>query len=480
VSVILVVQGLATALPLPDASVDAVVTDPPYGLEFMGREWDTFRTGDGFRRSRNKADAERDSAFGRASRTSPEYVAGTAFQDWCETWASECLRVLKPGGHLLAFGGTRTWHRLVCAIEDAGFEIRDSVADLTGYDAPGLIWGYGSGFPKSLNVAKAIASGGGRPEDIRRLAMGDDYEPSGRGRVNYDHGGGSVMNGATEPVDLPESAQAWAGWGTALKPGWEPIAVGRKPLIGTVAANVLEHGTGALNVNGCRVAVTDPEYSRNASGDRGHDQNRSRSMEFGMTAGSASDIGRWPPNVLLGEDAAAELDRQTGVLTSGANPARRGSDKLRNAYGEFAGQAECTPHRGADSGGASRFFPVFRYEAKAGAAERPRLPDGTAWPTVKPVALMQWLVRLVTPPGGTVLDLFAGTGTTGQACTVEGFNAILVDKDPQALALAAVRLARPVQPLMFAVADHRPAPAPPRPRPAPDEQGSLFDGLEAP
>src|SRR5690606_20181016 len=165
-----------------------------------------------------------------------------AFQEWCEQWAAECLRVLKPGGHMLAFGGSRTWHRLASAVEDAGFEVRDSIA-----------WLYGSGFPKSLNVAKAIATGGGRPEDIRRAAMGEGYEPSGRGRVNYDHGGGSVMNGTATDLTLTPDAERWQGWGTALKPAFEPIVVARKPLAGTVAANVREHGTGALNIDACRV-----------------------------------------------------------------------------------------------------------------------------------------------------------------------------------------------------------------------------------
>jgi DNA modification methylase/transcriptional regulator with XRE-family HTH domain len=584
---VVILRGDAASLPLPDASVDAVVTDPPYGLEFMGREWDTFRTGDGFRRSRNEADAGRENVFGRTSRTSPEYltgkpsaarirervdgrtnpvegksvtrtpeayVAGSAFQAWCETWAAECLRVLKPGGHLLAFGGTRTWHRLACAVEDAGFEIRESVADLTGIDGPGLLWMQGSGFPKSLDVSKAIdkrrdwsalpvfqamirdaraALGITQSEAARRtgiIAPGTSLGGGGfmwfetgmrtptagqyaalKLALNLDDScdlafeaaerevlseavtsrqGGSwaeqVNSGMfqvgdrTVQVTAPatDDAARWFGWGTALKPAWEPIVVGRKPLAGTVAANVLEHGTGALNIDGCRVG----EGGYDTPGDRGHENARSRQMDFGMTAGKAHDAGRWPPNVLLGEEAAAELDRQSGTLTSGANPARRSSDKFRDAYGEFPGQAECTVRRGADSGGASRFFPVFRYEAKAGAAERPRLPDGTAWPTVKPVPLMQWLVRLVTPPGGKVLDLFCGTGTTGEACTIEGFDAILLDRDPQALALTRVRLAKPVQPLMFSAPDpgeRARALGVPKPPPVPEGQGSLFDGLEA-
>lgn len=238
--------------------------------------------------------------------------------------------------------------------------------------------------------------------------------------------------------------------GTALKPAWEPVVVARKPLAGTVATNVLEHGTGALNIDGCRVSPGTP-----VSGGGGWAAHRveetsgwDRPYVNGVSKTEPHDAGRWPPNVLLGEDAAAELDRQSGVLTSGKlMPHHADNGKAAGTLGAFAGASGRESY--GDSGGASRFFPVFRYEAKADAYERPRLPDGTQWPTVKPVPLMQWLVRLVTPPGGKVLDLFCGTGTTGEACTIEGFDCILLDRDPQALALTRVRLAKPVQPSLF-------------------------------
>lgn len=446
-------------------SVDAVVCDPPYGLEFMGREWDG---ADGFRRSLNAADAGRDSVFGRTSRTSPEYktgkpsgarirkaseadqssgrahnettslvsrnapeayVAGRVFQEWCEAWASQCLRVLKPGGFLLAFGGTRTWHRLVCGIEDAGFEIRGSTADLTGREAPGLLWVYSQGMPKNLDASRAV--------DMHLCPL--------PGRHYMRQVPAAPRAGDHVCAETEEGAR-WRGWGTSDKPSWEPVAVARKPLGGTLGANLVTYGTGALNIDGCRVTTgDDPGRTRNTAlgvmNDDGWQPQRQES--------AGNDAGRWPPNVLLCEEAAAELDRQSGVLTSGANPTRRGSDKFRDAYGEFAGQAECTAHRGTDTGGASRFFPVFRYEAKAGQAERPRLADGTAWPTVKPLDLMRWLVRLVTPPGGKVLDLFAGTGTTGEACVIEGFPCVLVDKDPVAVELIMTRLRKPIQPDLF-------------------------------
>ena len=390
---------------LPDASVDAVVTDPPYGLEFMGKEWDApwadsgvnadagFRGGGlnqtkglpsftgstnpkcltckGTRRGRRDGTAKVAVCLcpdgGRFPNT--RAVEMRAFQDWCAAWAAECLRVLKPGGHMLAFGGSRTWHRLAAAVEDAGFEIRDSIA-----------WLYGSGFPKSLNVSKAIATGGGRPEDIRRAAMGDDYAPSGRGRVNYDHGGGSTMNGSVKDFPLTPDAERWQGWGTALKPAFEPIVVARKPLAGTVAANVLAHGTGALHVDACRTQVDGPE-SRNAPD------------------------GRWPTNVVLDESQAGELD---------VGPERR-----------------------------SRFFPTFHYEAKAPKRERVTV-GGVQHPTVKPLALMQWLVRLVAPRGAIILDPFAGSGTTLVAAIAEGMMPIGIEREEEYLPLIRQRLTKDI------------------------------------
>lgn len=416
---------------LPDESVHAVVTDPPYGLEFMGKGWDApwqesgINTDAGMSATGYADGGDRLPRPTFTSSTNPNCVNcggkqrgrrdGTAivavctcedprfpntravemraFQQWCEAWARECLRVLKPGGHMLAFGGSRTWHRLASAVEDAGFEIRDSIA-----------WLYGSGFPKSLNVEKAI-----------------------------------------ERIDQHEALD-WRGWGTALKPAFEPIVVARKPLVGTVAANVLAFGTGALNVDGCRVGTDDvltgsgspPLKYAGANHRPFHDTAKSRGV-------NQHPAGRWPANVVLDDSQAAELDRQSGKLTSGANPARRGTDKFRDAYGDFKGQEECTPARGADTGGASRFFPTFRYEAKAPASERPRV-DGVAHPTVKPLALMQFLVRLVTPPGGVVLEPFAGSGTTLEAALAEGFACIGVEREADYLPLIMTRITKPVTP----------------------------------
>ena len=400
------------------ASVDAVVTDPPYGLGFMGKEWDSGKafverkpakrnTFDHVGGNHNPVDSA------DAART--RRVEAQKFGRWCEQWAAECLRVLKPGGHLLAFGGTRTWHRLTCAIEDAGFEVRDSAADLTGYDSPGLMWVYGSGFPKSLNVPRAID---------RAMAPGE----------------------ADPPVS--EEGVPWAGWGSALKPGWEPIVVARKPLAGTVAQNVLAHGTGALNVDGCRVGT---ETRTNNAGGSSSLQRVSRVAQgyrptVTTSRGEPSEvIGRWPPNVVLGPEAAVELDRQSGYMEGGNRPARRGGI----GYGSGALGTDDGVAIRYDPGGASRFFPVFQYSAKAPGDERPRLPDGTAHPTVKPVPLKRWLVRLVTPPGGLVCDPFAGSGTTGEACIIEGFPCVLIEKEPTSVELIRTRLRKDIQPDMF-------------------------------
>jgi len=321
------------------------------------------------------------------------------------------------------------------AVRLAGFEMRDT-----------LQWLYGTGFPKSLDVSKAIDSGGGRPEDIRRMQMGDSYEPSGRGRVNYDHGGGSAMNGTVKAhAPKSEAARQWSGWGTALKPAYEPIILARKPLRGTVAANVQAHGTGAINVDGCRIeargrpaVVIDPKASANGSVYAGR-QRAGTGFDGGSRALGTTDLGRWPANVLLDEDAAAVLDAQSGELASPATYTRS-----KRAEGEWlhAKPAGSVQLGHGDSGGASRFF----YTAKASASERGAGLQATnggranVHPTVKPVALMRWLVRLVTPPGGIVLDPFTGSGTTGVACMAEGFRFIGIERETEYVAIARARI----------------------------------------
>ena len=583
---------------LPDCSVDSVVCDPPYALGFMGREWDTFGmdVGRGAQaRSQRRAEVT-PTGEGHSTSAGPYLAsgvdslraAGLPFQRWCEAWATECLRVLKPGGHLLAFGGTRTWHRLACAVEDAGFEVRDSIA-----------WLYGSGFPKSLDVSKAIDKR--RTEDAEpvraicraiRAAMdvrdlrsrhlvehfdgchprlidhwaardtdsqpalptweqwerlrdlfaelaehdaeawrlngrkgtpgeawegaevigttrGIDTATSRLGFVGATYGGTSAARDYDVKAPASPESQSWQGWGTALKPAFEPVVVARKPLAGTVAANVLAHGTGALNIDGCRIEHDEPE-GRPSTGMHGRRAGiMGETIERHRDTTAANTSGRWPANVVLDESQAEALDEQSGTLTSGLMRAGTKPKGERETYGQDAAAGyETARDTPGDSGGASRFF----YVAKADASERPRYKreggsdnattygqmkkrecnvcgnrtcpaggeqSGKPWPTcghddwswveqqsardefvahptVKPLSLMRWLVRLVTPPGGTVLEPFAGSGTTVEACIVEGFQCIAIEREADYLPLIRQRIDRrrdPVEALRGQAAD---------------------------
>jgi site-specific DNA-methyltransferase (adenine-specific) len=282
-----------------------------------------------------------------------------------ETWR-EVWRVLKPGAHLAAFGGTRTFHRMAVAIEDAGFEIRDTLA-----------WLYGTGFPKSHDVARAV------DKHLDARGTGGDYQPN-YGNAVFGRGMGG---GRTETdYQAATAAAAWQGWGTALKPGFEPIILARKPLDGTVASNTLTHGTGALNIDGCRVPHAGKAGSWGSGRRPGGFGNVGADKGDAEPCGRRSESGRWPANVL-----------------------HDGSDEVAAAFAEF--------------GTAARFF----YAAKASAADR----AGSKHPTVKPQALMRWLVRLITPPGGTVLDPFGGSGSTLTAAHAEGFSALTVEREPE-------------------------------------------------
>ncbi|MDO2978320.1 DNA-methyltransferase [Mycobacteroides abscessus] len=422
--------GYRSARMFPDNSVDAVITDPPYGIAFMGKDWDQPGAFGSERRNGSPQRTQREGLAMDAGRYDLSPAAMLNFQQWCTAWATECLRILKPGGHLLAFGGSRTWHRLAAGIEDAGFEIRDSIA-----------WLYGSGFPKSLDVSKAIDKAAG----AERGVVG----------THHRHGGGSAVSGSMlgslgTDSELPLTAPAtvaakrWQGWGTALKPSFEPIVVARKPLSGTVAQNVLEHGTGALNIDACRVTTGDafvrPSVQR-------HDN---EVLGKGLGAGAQVEpAGRWPTNVVLDEHQAEALDRQTGVLHSGTM--RAGTERQPRAGGTIYGADTRTfapADTYGDSGGASRFFPVFRYEAKAPTSERPNA-DGVQHPTVKPLDLMRWLVRLVTPVGAVVLEPFAGSGTTAEACVLEDRQCIAIEREADYLPLIVSRLQKPMQQGLF-------------------------------
>lgn len=299
-------------------SVDSIVTDPPYELGFMGKSWDK---------------------------------SGIAYN--VDVW-KQCLRVLKPGGHLLAFGGSRTYHRLACAVEDAGFEIRDQI-----------MWLYGSGFPKSLDISKNLD----RQERDRWINVSK-----------------ATAGGRNITIDPPatDEAKQWNGWGTALKPAHEPIAMARKPLAGTVVENVLAYGTGALNIDASRVALTDECKTSRLQRQQADSSGMRNLGESGYKTGHTQPIfnsnGRWPANVI-----------------------HDGSDEVASNFPNAA----------------SRFF----YCAKAGSDER----IGNNHPTVKPIELMRYLCRLVTSPNGIVLDPFMGSGSTGKAAIAEGFGFVGIE-----------------------------------------------------
>ena len=446
---------------LPDSSVDAIVTDPPYGLSFMGKAWD--------------------------------YDVPQV-----EVWR-EALRVLKPGGHLLSFFGSRTYHRGAVQIEDAGFEIRDQI-----------MWIYGSGFPKSLDVSKAIDKCNGDPNRLHKFTAWmrtTGVTARQLDQITDTNMGGHYLTAASQPAiptvalwklirplcgDVPawvdelvqrieaerevvgnetkarstsgksalptvggetvyetwditapatDAAKQWDGWGTALKPAHEPVVMARKPLIGTVAANVMEHGTGAINVDGCRVGTE--AVRKNTAGGLGYQGGEQITSGTGTTMHTD---GRWPANVIHdGSDEVVELFPQADGMRRGT--LRRGATTglAMGAHGIYGEMQPMEVQAGyGDSGSAARFF----YCAKANKADR---GEGNTHPTVKPTDLMRYLCRLVTPPGGVVLDPFMGSGSTGKAALLEGFDFIGIERDPNYYEIAQQRVCDMEQPSLFSV-----------------------------
>jgi DNA modification methylase len=400
---------------LADNSIDSIVTDPPYELGFMGKKWDS---------------------------------SGIAYS--VELW-QQCLRVLKPGGHLLSFGGTRTYHRVAVAIEDAGFELRDSIA-----------WLYGSGFPKSLDVSKAIDKAAGAEREVIGFAKKTPINENG---LTLSGGVGKAIFDITAP-STPE-AQQWQGWGTALKPAFEPVIVARKPIEGTVANNVLKWGTGGLNIDGSRIGT---EGGTKGTGvDLSYRVGDPKTGFRRNTEITQLNTGRWPANIILDPYTAELLDEQSGQTKSG-NIKPHASNNSSTIYGNGSGfQPDITGSHIGDSGGASRFF----YVAKASKRDRneglEELPDthpgeitgrkaGSAGaqnggyagmtetprknihPTVKPTSLMEYLIKLVTPPNGTVLDPFTGSGSTGKAAILQGFDFIGIEMTEEYLPIIEGRL----------------------------------------
>ena len=417
---------------IPDNSVDGIVTDPPYGLSFMNKKWD--------------------------------YDVPSV-----EIW-KECLRVLKPGGHLLSFSGSRTYHRMAVRIEDAGFEIRDQI-----------MWVYGSGFPKSHNIGKAVdkLQGNEREEYIKTDGIGTD---SNSGKYNMNNGNSNLKK---EYIDTKGTTE-WEGWGTALKPAHEPIVMARKPLSEkSVAENVLRWGTGGINIDESRIGMIDrEEYEKNC--------NRTNVKSHWGNSNSESNVipnegGRWPANIIFDEEAGQVLDQQSGIKDGNGISKMVKVTKIAGADIGLKDGRKTPPTPNEidrmvynDKGGASRFF----YCPKASKKDRDEGLDGfenkeraitnqskkcvkcNKWelaasgdyiceceipewknaqsknnhPTVKPTALMEYLIKLVTPKGGTVLDCFLGSGSTGKAAVRNGFDFIGIERDEEYIKIAEARI----------------------------------------
>jgi site-specific DNA-methyltransferase (adenine-specific) len=403
---------------LAENSIDSVVTDPPYELGFMGKSWD---------------------------------ATGVAYS--VELW-QEVMRVLKPGGHLLAFSGSRTYHRMAVAMEDAGFEIRDQI-----------MWIYGSGFPKSHDVSKGIDKQAGAKREV--VGINDNVVRESKIEGGSDYGGFTKAN---SDITAPSTAEAkqWQGWGTALKPAHEPIVVARKPLIGTVAANVLTYGTGGLNIDGTRVGRAEGDDSVAGSRTATFGTQETASGGDGSGGWEQNTGGRWPANVIHdGSDEVVEL------FPTNAGGGHWAKTKV-TGYGEFGGgKSEYFGQGEKDGkGSAARFF----YCAKASKRDRNEGLDGfenkrpayeshrpnyentkgietpfagtgrggkdfkNFHPTVKPTELMRYLCRLVTPPKGIVLDPFMGSGSTGKAAMYEGFEFVGIELTDEYLPIAKARI----------------------------------------
>jgi DNA modification methylase len=382
---------------LADNSVDACVCDPPYGLKFMGKKWD--------------------------------YEVPSI-----DIWR-ECLRVLKPGAHLLSFGGTRTYHRMVVAIEDAGFEIRDQ-----------LQWLFGSGFPKSLDISKAIDKMHGAEREVvetRIKNTGTHYYENGAkmGRANYGvrQGDSKVQY---ENIELPTTAPAtddakqWQGFGTALKPANEPIVLARKPLSEkTVALNVLKWGTGGLNIDASRIG-SEPVPCQVSSAGSGYNKYDASGYPGKVVYQTQ---GRFPANILLDEEAAEMLDEQSGNAGASGGASRffyvaKASKRERNAGLEGMSKKLTGTQNEIN-------LPVTGNHGQTGKLNKPMEPQQNFHPTVKPIKLMQYLIRLITPPNGIVLDPFMGSGSTGVAAKSLGFEFIGIELNEEYCEIAERRMA---------------------------------------
>lgn len=437
----------------PENFVDTIITDPPYGLHFMGKSWDKF--GGPLGHDHHKGHER----SGSMHAGEYDFSRNPEFQTWCAMWGREALRIVKPGGLALVFGGTRLFHRMTSGLEDAGWQIRDC-----------LMWLYGSGFPKSLDISKAIDKAKG----ATRADLGPNPNQAGR---TLDKRGGNLMtpkvvedcgNHSRLTAPATDLAREWNGWGTALKPAWEPIIVAMKPTDGTFAENAEKWGVAGINVDGGRIStngeileMTRP--ARNPSADPLAPQTNRSDKPFEYR----NDKGRWPANLLLDEEAAAMLDGvSNGIHGAGAARQKIVDSDYEASSIDMSGPRQM--NRFGDSGGASRFF----YVAKSGRAERNEgcegmdakplaigaerhrinpttgravvdIPRANHHPTVKPLSLMKYLCQLTrTPTGGIVLDPFAGSGTTLWAAEFHNRPWIGIEMNPEYVAIAEARLAR--------------------------------------
>jgi len=522
---------------IPDNSIDSIVTDPPYGIGFMNKEWDNPAKHKELIEREQKRSEERfaegksPAKGGFSKGVQPGLPIGGAkegkwFQEWCELWAVECLRILKPGGHILSFSAPRTYHRMATAFEDAGFQIRDQ-----------LMWVFGSGFPKSHNIGKAIDKRGGESigwfgdwlkewREENNIAQNEVSKlfPSKSGGLtggvanwekgynlptneqfnlicetfnlpfksleeaerefigtdkNWGNKGAVPLTGYKE-FDITKGNGDWEGWGTALKPAHEPIVMARKPLSEkSIAENVLKYGTGGINIDGSRI-----DYNGEIPnvGGRG---NHGRGDGYGFKPlgdePELNTLGRFPANIIFDEEAGQLLDEQSGTSKSGFNPK---ANKKQYKGGVFGGGETNETTGYTDKGGASRFFYCpkasksdrnegldnFEEKIKSGAEFRPNHmekalegEDGNPFgrwgkiknnhPTVKPTDLMRYLINLVTPPNGTILDPFMGSGSTGKAAIRCGLNFIGIEKEQEYMDIATARINheqnKPVQQELF-------------------------------
>jgi DNA modification methylase len=417
---------------IPDNSVDSIVTDPPYGLSNQPDMMEVLRhwmAGDDYTHK----------GKGFMGKSWDSFVPGPS------VW-KECLRVLKPGGHLLCFAGTRTQDMMGLAIRLAGFELRDS-----------LVWAYGSGFPKSHNISVAIDKLAGADREVVGFKTSADgrcrsAEPSGNQPRNSSlHGGGIKTRTEIETAPATEAAKQWDGWGSALKPAYEPVLLCRKPLEGTLAQNTLKHGCGGINIDGCRVETGD-SGSRNHGGKvyegvaEGY-QRPNKSSYTHKTDWQMPTQGRFPANLIHDGSEEVVACFPDSKSTGGANGGKLGA----SVYGKFKNETLGANAGGlGDAGSAARFFKAcpnndpedmearrIIYCAKASKKDR---GVENKHPTVKPTELMRYLVRLVTPPEGVVLDPFMGSGSTGKAAMLEGFRFIGIEREPEYLRIAAARI----------------------------------------